>query len=106
MKATTYSVVRWPAGDLPDPGRLRQAMIDERYDVIEWSDNPGTVYEMHFHLEDQSHWIISGSLELTIDTGDKFILEPGDRDFMPAGTRHSARVIGNSAVRYLIGSRR
>ena len=106
MKPTAYSVVRWSEGGLPDSVRLRQTLIDEHYDVIEWSDNAGTAYEMHSHLEDQSHWIISGSLELTIYTGDKFILEPGDRDFMPAGIQHSARVVGDNAVRYLIGSRR
>ena len=104
--ADEYSVVRWSSKGQPESRHLLEILISEGYDPFEWSDNAGTIYEMHSHLEDQSHWIISGSLELTIDTGDKFILEPGDRDFMPAGTRHSARVIGNSAVRYLIGSRR
>lgn len=31
------------------------------------------------------------------------MLEAGDRDFMPAETYHSARVIGDEAVLYLVG---
>ena len=104
--ADEYSVVRWSSKGQPESRHLLEILISEGYDPFEWSDNAGTIYEMHFHLEEQSHWIISGSLELTIDTGDKFILGAGDRDFMPAGIQHSARVVGDNAVRYLIGSRR
>ena len=61
---------------------------------------------MHFHNEAQSHWIISGQLEITVQSVGTFLLKAGDRDFMPANTYHSARVIGEEPVMYLIGSRR
>lgn len=101
-----YSVVRWAEPDLPDPNSLRESMVSEGYDVFHWCDRPGTTYGVHSHAEDQSHWIISGKLELTLEDIGTFILEPGDRDFMPADTRHSARVIGSEEAHYLIGAKR
>jgi mannose-6-phosphate isomerase-like protein (cupin superfamily) len=58
------------------------------------------------HNEDQSHWIISGSMELVLITGDSYVLNAGDRDRMPAKTYHSVRVIGDEAVLYLVGEMR
>jgi mannose-6-phosphate isomerase-like protein (cupin superfamily) len=76
----------------------------EGYDVFEWSDRPGTTYEPHSHGEDQSHWIISGALTLVVDD-EEYTLGPGDRDYLPAGTVHSARVEGKEPVIYLIGAK-
>jgi quercetin dioxygenase-like cupin family protein len=50
--------------------------------------------------------VISGTLELTVEKFGTFILEKGDRDLMPAGTYHSARVIGDEPVIYLIGEKK
>lgn len=41
-------------------------------------------------------------LALTID-GEEYILRAGDRDWLPAGTLHAARVVGHAPVTYLIG---
>lgn len=101
-----YSIVKWTQADPPEADTLHKSMISEGYDVFKWSDGPHTVYDMHSHQDDQSHWIISGRFGLTIKGVGKFTLEPGDRDFMPAGTRHSARVNGGKAVYYLIGAKR
>lgn len=81
-------------------------MTSEGYSVLQWSDGVGSVYADHEHGDEQSHWIISGSLELNVVGHGAVVLNAGDRDFMPAGTVHSARVIGNEAVIYLIGSKR
>ena len=95
---------RWADTSEPNAQALRQRLESEGYSVFEWSDAPGTVYGPHSHAEDQSHWIISGALELTVD--DKsYTLRAGDRDFLPANTRHSAFVPGNEPVRYLIGAK-
>jgi quercetin dioxygenase-like cupin family protein len=64
------------------------------------------VYGNHIHDEDQTHWILSGSLELTVERVGTFELNPGDRDFMPARTYHTARVIGDEPVMYLVGVKR
>jgi len=52
----------------------------------------------------QSHWIISGELELQVGQ-ETYRLRAGDRDFLPANTIHSAFVPGDEAVVYLIGAK-
>ena len=101
-----YRVERFSGAELPTVVELRRKLESEGYAVYEWTDRPGAVYEVHEHAEDQTHWIISGSLELEVDGFRRVILGPYDRDLMPAGTKHSARVVGAEPVRYLIGERR
>ena len=57
----------WSGDGKPDAPALRKRLRSEGYDVMEWTDAPGTVYPPHLHTEDQSHWIISGELQLTVD---------------------------------------
>lgn len=91
--------------DAPDLRTMVRAMERDEYSVFEWSDRPGTVYGMHEHSDDQSHCIVSGKMEFTVEGSGTFVLGPGDRDFMPAGTKHTARVVGDERVVYLIGSK-
>jgi len=101
----SFSVQRWTRSDLPSAIELRKVLESEGYNVFEWTDSPRTRYESHKHDDDQSHWIISGALQLTVD--DKtYTLEAGDRDFLPAHTTHSAFVPGNTPVHYLIAAKR
>ena len=100
----SIQVEHWSELTPPDPQELKTRLQSEGYSVFEWSDAPGTVYGPHSHTEDQSHWIISGALELTV-ANESYTLRAGDRDFLPANTTHSASVPGNEPVRYLIGSR-
>ena len=102
---TEYKVVRWREFERPDPKLLRRILIEEGFGVFEWSDAPGTTYNTHMHSTDQSHWIISGVLELQVDGIGTVTLNPGDRDIMPANTYHSARVVGDASVVYLIGEK-
>lgn len=83
---------------------LRFELVREGYMVFQWCDSPEKFYGGHSHPDEQSHWIVSGSMEITIENGEQFVLEAGDRDFIPANTRHSARVIGDHSVLYLIGT--
>jgi quercetin dioxygenase-like cupin family protein len=101
-----YRVERWTGDIGPDPSTLRRIMEDDGYSVFEWSDGPDTIYDNHAHDDDQSHWIVSGKLELTVIDAGSYVLGPGDRDFMPAGMMHSARVVSDEPVIYLIGSKR
>jgi quercetin dioxygenase-like cupin family protein len=101
----TLSIQRWRETGSPEAASLRQQLESEGYGVFEWSDAPGTVYGPHSHMEDQSHWIISGELQLTVGN-ETYILRPGDRDFLPANTIHAAFVPGSQPVRYLIGAKR
>ena len=79
-------------------------METESYTVSECSDAPGTVHTPHDHNEDQSVWVVSGSLRLRV--GDAhYTLNAGDRDYLPAHTEHSALTIGDEMVVYLIGAK-
>lgn len=84
---------------------LRHILVSEGYTVFQWGDSPGSALPTHKHDNDQTHWIISGALEMTVERFGTFILEPGDRDFMPAGTYHSARILGEGHAVYLIGEK-
>lgn len=103
--ADIYRVEKWKQHHAPNPAMLRHILAVEGYDVFHWCDQPGIMYGMHQHPEDQTHWAISGSIEITVERIGTFLLEAGDRDFMPAGCYHSARVIGEEPVQYLIGAK-
>ena len=97
-------VERWSEENAPAARELRRRMEAEGYRVFQWSDAPGTSYSPHRHAEDQSHWIVSGALELRVG-GESYVLRAGDRDYLPANTVHAAYVPGAEAVVYLIGAK-
>jgi quercetin dioxygenase-like cupin family protein len=47
---------------------------------------------------------VSGALTLIVE-GEEYTLRAGDRDFLPAWTEHEARVEGDAAAVYLVGSK-
>lgn len=100
-----YRIEKWGEFHAPNAAMLRLILVQEGYRVYQWCDQPERVYAKHKHGEDQTHWIISGKLELEVERVGTFILEAGDRDFMPANIYHSARVIGDEPVVYLIGEK-
>jgi quercetin dioxygenase-like cupin family protein len=105
-----YSIMseikKWSEPYKPNPAMLRLLLDREGYQVFQWCDQPNSMYGNHKHDEDQIHWIASGQLEITISkTGETYILETGDRDFIPAETYHSARVVGEEPVMYLVGAK-
>jgi len=100
-----YRFERWESVETPEASELQQRMESEGYSVFRWSDSPGSCYPTHSHSTNQSHWVITGSIEFVIEGEKRITLMAGDRDFMPAGTKHSARVIGDEDAVYLIGSR-
>lgn len=98
-----YRIEKWKEVYSPNGAMLRLKLERDGYRVFQWSDQPGMVYGPHKHGETQCHWIISGKLEIAIERVGTFLLEAGDRDFMPPETYHTARVIGDKPVLYLIG---
>ena len=100
----TMQIERWSESALPDAEALKGVLAEEGYTVFQWNDAPGTKYGPHAHAEDQSHWILSGELELRVGH-EVYTLRAGDRDFLPANTMHSAFVPGDQAVTYLIGAK-
>jgi quercetin dioxygenase-like cupin family protein len=96
---------RWQRPMQPDEATLRAELEADGYSVYAWTDGSGTTYPPHTHDDDQSHWVLRGAIGLTVD-GEEYILRPGDRDWLAAGTVHSARVVGGEPVTYLVGSKR
>jgi quercetin dioxygenase-like cupin family protein len=100
----SIQVERWVEEGTPDAAKLKTRLWNEGYSVFQWTDDPGTKYGPHAHAEDQSHWIVSGELELRVGH-ETYTLRAGDRDFLPANTIHSAFVPGDKPVTYLIGAK-
>ena len=88
-----------------NPAMLRQILTNEGFRVFQWGERPETVCGMHKNLKNRSHWIISGALEIHIENKEPYVLEAGDRDFLPAGTYHTSRVIGEEFAIYLVGEK-
>src|SRR5262245_8501834 len=98
-KGETLRILRWSerksrSPETPDADQIAEALRSEGYRVYEWTDPPGAVYHPHTHTTDQSHWVVRGRLALEVE-GDEYVLGPGDRDWLPADTTHSARVVGD-----------
>lgn len=102
--ANGYRVEKWNRPYPPNPAMLRLELEAEGFRVMNWCDMPDVIYGMHKHESEQSHWVISGSIEITV-ANVPHLLSAGDRDRMPASTYHTARVIGDEPVIYLIGER-
>jgi len=100
----SIKVERWSEQTRPDEQELKARLQGEGYNVFQWTDPPGTKYGPHAHAEDQSHWILSGELELRVGH-EIYVLRAGDRDFLPANTIHSAFVPGDEPANYLIGAK-
>ena len=100
----SIQVERWSEPEAPDAEKLKARLREEGYSVFQWTDDAGTKYGPHAHAEDQSHWIVSGELELRVGY-ETYTLRAGDRDFLSANTIHSAYVPGNEPVTYLIGAK-
>lgn len=97
---------KWSEVNKPNPAMLRLLLNNEGYMVSQWFDGPEKCYGSHMHFQSRTHWIVSGSLEITLSkTNETYILEVGDRDFIPANTYYSARVIGEYAVDYMVGEK-
>lgn len=100
-----YRIEKWTRENEPSAFDFKRVMESEGFSVFQWSDPPGAYYSPHEHPDEQSHWIVSGTLELVVTGAGTFRLGPGDRDHMPPETEHSASVVGNEPVVYLIGSK-
>ncbi len=98
-------VQRWQGTGAPDLAALRMTLEGEGYSVYSWTDDRGAAYPPHTHDVDQSHWVVRGAIALTVGDA-QYVLRAGDRDWLPAETLHSACVVGDEAVTYLVGSKR
>lgn len=67
------------------------------FEIVCWQ-NP-------YNAEDQRYWIISGASEMSAEIIGTHISEAGNRDFLCADAYHSARVVSEEAIVYLVGKK-
>ena len=95
---------RWNAADgALTEKRLMRLMEFEGYDVLVYTYRAGTVFPEHEHAQAKCDAVLEGVLRVTAD-GQTFDLRQGDRLYVPAGTRHTAEVVGEKTVVSLDGT--
>ena len=72
-------------------------------DLYVWQDPPNTFYNWHTHPYEEVRWILEGEIVIGTEEGE-YLLKAGDLMFVPAGTRHYAKV-GKNGVIYVCGSK-
>ncbi len=101
----TMRLTRWNKETSPSLEALRSALTGEGLNVSEWADPAGTVYPVHAHEYAEVRIVVRGQLRIGLpETGEEFVLAPGDRLDLPANTPHGAYVNVNGPVIYLSGS--
>ena len=99
MTAAAPSHVAW--SDVAEvtvlPGITRQTVHGERQSMVRYVYQPGTVFPVHHHAEEQITVVVRGRIEFEV-AGRRFTLGPGDVAVIPANVPHGARVAGDEAV--------
>ncbi len=99
-------LTRWNKETAPSLEALRSALTGEGLAVSEWVDPAGTVYPVSAHEFAKVWVVVRGQLRIGLpETGEEFVLSPGDRLDLPACTPHWADVIGTEPVVYLAAMR-
>ena len=91
-------------------GPLSESAMRERlaalgYSVTRYAYPPGTFFPMHTHEVDKIDGVLCGRFEMEME-GKAVVLEAGDLLWVPRGTPHSARVLGERSVISLDAVRR
>lgn len=76
---------------------LRRKLEQRGYRVTRYTYPPGTVFPDHTHAVEKVDAVVAGRFRMTTADGE-VILEAGDALQVPAGTVHSAEVVGKEPV--------
>ena len=97
-KQDSIEIRKWPDEQPPDEAAIRKILADEGLKPYSWSNSPGDVYSAHSHTFHKVIYVVKGSITFGLpDTGDRILLNTGDRLDLPAGVSHNA-VVGNDGV--------
>lgn len=90
---------RWDAEEdgPPDEERVRGRLQARGFHASRHVYPPGTTFEEHTHEVDKIDAVLSGRFRMTAP-GEEAVLEAGDWLEVPAGTPHTARVVGDEPV--------
>jgi quercetin dioxygenase-like cupin family protein len=76
---------------------MRKRLEAEGYSVSRYTYPPRTHFSAHTHEVDKKDTVLRGRLKIGAE-GREIVLEPGDMIEIPAGTVHTAEVVGSEAV--------
>lgn len=80
------------------PGILRKTMVDGAHtQLVEFKLAKDAVIPLHSHPQEQTGYLVSGHLTLTIAKID-YDLHPGDSWTIPGGVAHSAKIVQDSVA--------
>lgn len=95
---------RWnPSDGALSERRMMKLMEFEGYAVLVYTCRAGTLFPPHEHTQDKCDGVLEGILRVTVGES-VFDLSAGDRLYLPAGTPHSAQVVGEKTVVSLDGT--
>ncbi len=95
----------WTSEDGPLTEKRLMAVLErEGYEVAVYAYREGTVFPEHAHDQDKCDAVVEGFLRIQVGPA-VYELKPGDRLYLPAGTRHAAEVVGRRTVVALDGTR-
>ena len=83
---------------------MRRRLEAEGYSVSHYIYSPGTRFPEHTHGVDKKDTVLRGRLKIAAE-GKELVLGPGDMIEIPAGTVHSAEVVGDEDVASLDATR-
>lgn len=105
MDVMTIRVEHWDSEDGPMTEKRYIGFLErEGYEVAVFAYRAGTVFPEHEHPFEKCDAVLEGILRITV-AGVAYDLEPGDRLYLPPGTRHTAEVIGRRTVLSIDGTR-
>jgi len=76
---------------------MRRRLEAEGYSVSRYTYSRGTRFPEHTHGVDKKDTVLRGRLKISAE-GEDFVLGPGDMIEIPAGTLHTAEVVGDESV--------
>ncbi len=94
MEVERWDADRW--GPLSEEG-LRRRLEAAGYSVQRYVYSPGTCFPDHEHPMDKVDAVLAGRFRIRMNGAD-ILLEAGDTVDVPAGTVHSAEVVGDQPV--------
>lgn len=98
MNESACRLESWTEDDGPMTEKRVMGLLErEGYEVAVYAYKEGTAFPEHVHAQDKCAAVVEGFLRIRVGS-DAFELKPGDRLYVPAGTPHSAEVVGRHTV--------
>lgn len=85
-----------------DPETVARDWASRGFSYGLWTDSPGQRWEDFVHQTDEVVIVVEGDMEFEVD-GEVHHPKIGEELFIPAGTSHSARNVGNKSAQWLYG---